>query len=368
MNDTLVTLGFVSLIATTVVTISIHALRRPLPGRSLRMQHVARYRGYEFNRQSRLPSALRSGDEDYPVVGEPPPGGLIHSDLTPVESDTRFRNVMRGTQDGKSFTAGDLGYGGEGATRWRTIVWIHLEKALPRVNIESISPIEDLPDRAAGAEVNLESDAFNRAFRVTAAEKIDVQTLLDQQVMEWLMRAHPCDVNVETGPFGVVAFDDSLVAPNKLADFIDDAVTLAHLIPSFAGIPRRPRRTLGETYEPHGWTEPSGFLGFGGRSQALMTPRGAIHNIRTGRWSHSPATRRYVLVGLGGYEASIIPMALIMIGYAPMAGAIGSVLLALLPFFSPRAYESARSGQLVKWYLTFGPLLGLLWLVSLAIR
>lgn len=113
----------------------------------------------------------------------------------------RARNVLTGQESGRAFTAFDYSYitrstdskGNSSTTTHRFgVSAVPLPAYLGRVQV---SP-EDLFTRAAGAvglarDIDLESEAFNRAFRVRADDPKLASDILPPRTMEYLVSMRP---------------------------------------------------------------------------------------------------------------------------------------------------------------------------------
>lgn len=154
----------------------------------------------EQKRRERLMEyALKRG---WQYTGEVP--GLV--DRWPGEpfgrgDNRRARNVLSGTEGGRPFTAFDYSYdthstdskGNRRTTthRW-TVVAVPMQAYLGRVEVQP----ESVVDRMAGAvglvqDIALESEAFNRAFRVSASDPKLASDVLTPRTMEYLLAARP---------------------------------------------------------------------------------------------------------------------------------------------------------------------------------
>lgn len=134
-------------------------------------------------------------------------------------------------------TGGAGGIGGigiEGAAEpvaQRSVAMAFTEPVPPLVVVRR-GPMHSLADRLFSTSVDLELEAFNRAFYVRADDPKDAYAVLQPQVMEWLLMTDD-RLSFETGAAGVLVFAP-LLAPDQTPMLVATAASLAERIPRSA--------------------------------------------------------------------------------------------------------------------------------------
>ena len=177
-----------------------------------------------------------------------------------------------------------------------------------------------------GTETKLELEEFNRSYRVLADSDIDLHTVLDARLMEYLQHHRDLDLGIETGPFGLVVFSRGALGTDDIRTMLEFAVGIAERIPRIAGTPRTdepppflpvPRLRWSERLVQSNWDRAnrpytayqSPTPGLVGSSRLVGIPIYEVRRrLRDGSWHRSPATKRYLLlrVGAGLFMAIVI--------------------------------------------------------------
>jgi hypothetical protein len=173
--------------------------------------------------------------EDPRLVDQWPGEPFGHGD------NARARNVLGGTESGRPFTAFDFSYethstdskGHRSTTthRW-TVCVVPMQGWLGHVQVEPESAL----DRLAGAvglvtDIDLESEAFNRRFRVSASSAKLASDILPPRTMEYLL-------SVDAGAWRTCGSDLVGFAKRRLdpADVVRTCAVLGRVqegVPSF---------------------------------------------------------------------------------------------------------------------------------------
>jgi hypothetical protein len=151
--------------------------------RLLRWPSAALFR----RRASGLGLLLSTGDE---VELDGLPFALFGSD----RSDIDFANVARGERGGSTILVFDCRRAaGEWleAPRWHSCAAAMVPARFADVLVEPVHDRMPLAERAGLHPVTFESQEFNRAFRVWAADRWCASAVVDERMMAWLLDAKP---------------------------------------------------------------------------------------------------------------------------------------------------------------------------------
>jgi hypothetical protein len=183
------------------------------------MRHYADAQGWQW-----------IGDDDQAYAhrwnGEPFAGG----------QDRLVRNVLLGRQGDYDVNVFDYqhrtGAGGKGRLVVATVVTLRLPAALPELEVGPEGALGGRVAAAVGrADLQTESEAFNRAFRVGGDDARFGMAVLHPRMMELLLSAPGTSWRIERD--WLVHWEPGRVAPEQLGKRIDLLAAIADLIPSY---------------------------------------------------------------------------------------------------------------------------------------
>jgi hypothetical protein len=183
------------------------------------MRHYAEAQGWQW-----------VGDDDQAYAhrwnGEPFAGG----------KDRLVRNVLLGRRGDHDVNAFDYqhrtGTGGKGRLVVSTVLTLRLPTALPELEV---GPEGAFGGRVAAAvgrgDLQTESEAFNRAYRVTCDDARFGMAVLHPRMMELLLSAPGTSWRIERD--WLVYWEPGRAAPDSIGPRLDLLAEIAGLIPSY---------------------------------------------------------------------------------------------------------------------------------------
>lgn len=156
--------------------------------------------------------------------------------------DQRAGPVITGSAGGRRFTAFDYehdvlvpdGTGGRRTTTtWRfRVTAVDLPAVLPSLEVRPERGATRLQTAVTGDSIDLESDAFNRRFRVRSGDRRTATAVLHPKTMESLLRSpHTGTLRVEGAH--VIVYDAGSHTPETIAADLSAATAFVDGIPPF---------------------------------------------------------------------------------------------------------------------------------------
>lgn len=159
-------------------------------------------------------------------------------------SSRRARNVLSGELGGRPFTAFDYSYvteSGSGKDRRRTthrftVLCLRLPSALPTLSVTQENVLHKIGGALGFADIELESEDFNRRFRVTSSDRKFAYDVLHARTMGALLQQPEVDMRVQGneiitwrgGRLEAEALAAQSAPPAVLVDGIPDFVWADH--------------------------------------------------------------------------------------------------------------------------------------------
>jgi hypothetical protein len=154
----------------------------------------------------------------------------------PLAKGADVYDVVSGEVDGVSFTAFSYGVRiGPGRPPVYRVIAIRLPAAVPRIAVgperllRPVAPMIGLPD------VDIESEAFNRRFKVLSADRRFAVALLTPRTVELMMTSEPFCWRIDDDL--LVSWDESLVEADALPDRIRQVAAIVGYAPAFVWEP-----------------------------------------------------------------------------------------------------------------------------------
>jgi hypothetical protein len=202
---------------------------------------VGAWWSYEQAKKRRAAFAAYAASRGWTYVAEDP--ALVRRFTGPPFGrgfGARARNVLLGEHDGRGTVAFDYSYKqrtGSGKNRRTTtyhhsVVATHLGVALPGLSVTPENVVGRFFGRIFDSDVELDSEEFNRAFTVGAADRKFAYDVLHPQMMELLLRRPDLAwrtegdslVMVTSGHHSPALVEDRLVAMDAIADLVPEFV------------------------------------------------------------------------------------------------------------------------------------------------
>lgn len=154
-------------------------------------------------------------------------------------SSRRAENVLAGSLDGTPFTAFDYRYtteSGSGKNRSRqthrfAVLCLALRAPLPRLEITQENVLHKIGGALGFDDIELESDAFNRRFRVTGEDRKLAYDVLHARTMEALLARDDVAMRLQGGE--VVCWRSGRLAPEELSGWAATPRAVVDGIPEF---------------------------------------------------------------------------------------------------------------------------------------
>jgi hypothetical protein len=157
--------------------------------------------------------------------------------------DRRASNVVTGEHDSRAFVAFDYRYSttehytdAQGHSRTRTVthpysvIALHIGANVPELSVSPEGFFGRLVGRVTGNDIELELEAFNRAFTVQCPDRKFATDVLHPRMMEYLLTLPELDwsfrtdslVTVRPGQHSLPGLDATLVAIDGILDRVPD--------------------------------------------------------------------------------------------------------------------------------------------------
>lgn len=153
-------------------------------------------------------------------------------------------NVLTGTWDGRPAVAFDYQYktrGGKNNNVRRHnmgIACVHSRLAMPELTITPEGPLTRAMGKLLGDDITLESEDFNRAFRMTSTDRRFASDLVDPRMMDFLLAHGQEGIRLSGGQ--AMRMVNGRLQPDQIP------AAMAYLDAFLDRIPQHVRRTLGE--------------------------------------------------------------------------------------------------------------------------
>ena len=150
------------------------------------------------------------------------------------------RHVIHGTYRGRTFVAFELEYSavsGVGVglqTCWSTVVAIRLPASRPSLEVNFEHSGREVVELVGLRDLQLESEEFNRVFRITASDERFAYDVLHPRMMQWLLadqRSRVVPFRFERADLLCWSGDD--LDPNHVIWMADYLVDIAERVPEF---------------------------------------------------------------------------------------------------------------------------------------